>query len=855
MYSLSIISFSEKVDVALRIAKADTSFCARILSQCRKGGGGGGTLSFQKSIANALGITPSTISNWVEPARRKLATESSLPPAMGQSAGKIVDFAGIMGFCADDETLTQRIRQFTELNELEAKPRDMYRVLIGWSVDTPACRCWHIFIAGTVEQFDEAYRASLSSLSPTLYSLNLSGRAISQRLPISPDIVVPPIQSEARLTLQLLDNQLPTFGRSEMELRAKTSLYGGSPSGMTMLEHASLGHSFPREAIVRLAAQIGTDTMPHRSYTVRAQRGAGLSLALAQLVQSLSVEPETLVRWIIGDPAKTKLFLEALHDQGDAVAALLRSEALQCGLTAKRMVIVLDDVSIATRMEGIDLVRFRNFCKKYFTTDIDFTLVIVFGIFGDAGGCHEFTEEIKLELTDKDLENCYQVMANTDPAIIFGHGNGLNGVLSENPLGRQISDDVELFVDWLLEYGGAIEPSNLWRARIKTLDSRIEAILIAAATVQLVGLALPWQIVSRLLNMNYYTARELIERAIQETEFIQEDNGEWPGVSISCPRRAFSVLDSLKISNIAKIEESFSIIIVNAIEISRADGSYSEMFEYTRHLLQRLFKPELYRFPGKSLVALLADRIFLQSVDLGWPERGRSKLPQWAGTLSPRLRPQVRRPKDPKRIQLAALVEELVRASIRDIDSGRGVDGATIVSLMRASRWLLKSKISEDADDRARAIAIAFRDEIFPKYFILKLIHVELSRKEDPTPLGQRKKDKAYRVNEIIHSAVKLDLEIGLTFNSWSSTKNWLDELEITLRDSGAPFDAGTWIVRAEFAIEAARLGFGTDAAGSAAGEAIEFLDRAEACIEFNPILQGTWGRGLKTMRENFDAT
>lgn len=181
---------------------------------------------------------------------------------------------------------------------------------------------------------------------------------------------------------------LPTIGRSEYEVLEKFTLFGGRPIdlsiGFTAIQHAVATHSFDRDLVATLCETIRAPGARIRSFTIRSLPGAGLSLALAQLVRDLFLGAD--IFGVIDDPDDTCRVLSLLSKE---VADSFYSGISACSPRVEHAVIILDDVSKAPPRTINNLFAFRERCKHLANERLGPRITFIFGSFGAARTCSE----------------------------------------------------------------------------------------------------------------------------------------------------------------------------------------------------------------------------------------------------------------------------------------------------------------------------------------------------------------------------------------------------------------------------------------------------------------------------------
>lgn len=839
---------------------------AKVLALCNRGRENNPASKLvDRVLIDALSLNGSEFVNW---AKNPLAAARPTP-------GLVLDLAALLGFAPPTDLLAVLEQQYEEIHGLSPYPGDVYRMTDPWLDGSPACLCWSAFVGSQrqleqlsikpersdqrgalADEYLRIYREFLPSLTPQLFervhrrkdAISLSELRIergtkpyvrSLRPRVSPtpsDVSLVPAspQSVEQIGLGdqpiqpgLWDGDLPTFGTSSFEVGEKATLYGGRShrlaAGFTPLQFTVARHSFDREAIEALRRDILGGTKLCRSFTVKAGRGAGLTMALAQLVRDLSDDEGSEVRWILGDPQRVRSVLLSLDESR---ARELAEWAAAQGTRLQRLAIVIDDVSLAMPREIAQLLRFRDSCKVLFSSLGGPQLVFIFGSFGAARTCSE-DAVVELALTRRDQETCYVKMAHEAPTLIAGHADGLGGLIRDHPETRWHADDAQALIDFLMEHG---EPSALaaqhWLARTDDLHEVDLEILSLAASAQLLGLHIPERVAIRLFADHRTPPFEDAEDIAQTVSRLAVYEKDWQGVGLSCPRRAESILERTGRFHVAFLIDAFDRLLTAAFDESEARPSSSQdVLSFVRHVIQRLTKRELYvfRYRDEILNGLLGGLIGrLERLAIGFNIAERA---QWAGTLSGALR---RREKSEGAavavLPCARLVTRLCESSVAEM--GQEILSPEItVSLLRAGTRLVRDR---------RPIQVEAIDQALEALFTPSYLREIVRRR-----LVDEGEDRVRRANEIVHAYCTF----VLARHSEAPPKQvcydisaWLAECSRIFAEHKAALDAGVWLQRARFVWLNV-----DDRRQKDLSMRTKFIDRADACIEFNPQAQATW--------------
>jgi hypothetical protein len=554
----------------------------KVLELCNKGRREPAAELNEKVIIEALGFNYSEFSN----IRGGLVKGRPSP-------GRVLDLAALLGFAPPLDKLRAMEERFENANAVSPYPRNVYAMMEYWEDESPEACCWAAFVGSPNQlrrfalaipapergrgaasaDFLHVYNRHLPHLTPQLFDtvhwtkspepratfridrnmpsyMRKSAPSAPTELPVNAAIehlkkialspvkaVALPAWMDPARGVPLWESMLPGYGRSEFEMQEKSTLYGGRSArlsaGFSPVKFAVARHSFDREDISVLRSEIQAATKPCCSFTLKSRKGAGLSMALAQLVRDLAVDEHTRVLWILDEPNRTRELLAALSD---TTAQELAEWAVAQGNELERLVLVIDDVSLAKPREIARLLRFRDRCKILFPTLGGPKLALVFGSFGAARTCSE-DAEIELKLTHADQEACYAKMAREAPTIIADRSGGLSGLIRAHPEARWHADDAQALIDFFMEHGA---PSSVavahWLARTDDLDEPKLEMLTMVAVAQLVGLHVPERVAVNLFSVHRTVPFEGAEDIVQTVSRLNVEDRDWRGVGLSCPR-------------------------------------------------------------------------------------------------------------------------------------------------------------------------------------------------------------------------------------------------------------------------------------------------------------------------------
>jgi hypothetical protein len=899
-----IVELGQKVKGALDALLASERQSNRVLTLCNNGRKLAERKLQQRVIAETLGM--SHLSNWVSNS------------AKGVLQGAFLDLAALLGIAPTEAALAAFEEGYTKTHNLPPFPNRVFQMLDAWRDDSAGCLCWTAFVGSptrllelrlpskpnrrgtSAELFLEIYEEKLDQLEPRLFqTVHTSAdppplvEHRHHRYPLlfhSPQELKPAaaLAEVARADADpaalletplpeswidsatgkpLLDEGLPEVGDSEAEIEAKAELYGGQLEGGFTARHAvALGHAFDRESVAELREKIDSVTVPCSSFTLTAARGAGLSLALAQLVRDLEADSKTTTKVlsVIGDPARTSRLIEALDE---IKAADLAAWAASFGKQLQRVMIIIDDVSGASPAGYWPLIHFRNRCRVVFTSLAGPRLAFVFGSFGAARTLHENGSRMKvaLRLTKADRAACYETMAVRKPEIIKGHEGGLDGLLLAHPEeARQHDNDAQALIDFFLQHGNRKHVSSRnWLARVDDHDERQKATLALAASAQILGLPIPDRIAPKLFSeisgLGFASVEDVVRSSDRLAVTLEAWHGErpWRGVALSCPRRARSILQRTGRLEFGYLSDMLHLLIEAALNDFDAYGEEAaSTLDFARHLFQRLGKKDLWEFELRSeisrkLIAEFINRITALSRRWDPGEKAR-----WAGTVSSWLVPGsglTQRPRPeafPGQKACALFVGTNAKECLIEVTQGTADFAPEMaLGLLRASRLLIRSGFYvEGARDVARHL-----DYAVSRHRLRALLEDQVKRTDEKLP---------YRANELVHAYCQFEADLysidGTERRSWWRARErcfamsaMLDELAEFLNSQSIPLDAGTWLERSRY------IWIGRESENQrvvALEKRNDYLDRADDYISYNPLTQATWRKHVLNERRRIAA-
>lgn len=532
------------------------------------------------------------------------------------------------------------------------------------------------------------------------------------------------------------DNGVPSVIAAGIAKSAKSRLYGGDPRlKLTILESVALGHAFERQVVNEICAKIAADATPFRALTLHADHhGQGLSLALAQAVRDLSALPRVEVYSIIGDAAKSQKLLQSLNaEQAIKVMSWLRTKWGQ----VDQIVLVIDDVIDLEPEVARDLWLFLGALTASDAEQASPKFAIILGAFGTDTAC--FTRDVRpLELTGVDRNNCYLAMSDGPDPLIAGHPGGLSELLRDHPVARQIGNDAQAFIDFLLEYGRALATAH-WLAKIDESEARPTSPLILTAAAELLELPLPEAVAlkSTLTTGDRWKSAHDMVASIHSLVWV---DGRNPGVALACPRRARSILRRAGQFSEDLIADAFGRLLTRALSTyQNGEPGALECLEFARHIVQRLGKRELYKFEGKDDIAQRVMSQFVEMIANRLAQKWNPTIKaRWAGAIAPFVR--ARKPKQPSEVQTRQAWARFAAAMATDwiaaAETGsEPILGETVLSVMRATTALCKHRYRVPD---APALACRLND-LLTGQRLTDLIDRALADNEE------------YRANELVH--------------------------------------------------------------------------------------------------------
>lgn len=548
----------------------------------------------------------------------------------------------------------------------------------------------------------------------------------------------------------LFSTDLPTIGVSECEVHEKFTLFGGRPIDLsiefTAIDYAVAKHSFDRDLVATLCETIRAPGARIRSFTISSRPGAGLSLALAQLVRDLSLDAVIKLFWVIDDPDRTSrvLFPRLSKEMADS----FYSHISACSPRVEHAVIILDDVSKAPSRTIHNLIAFRERCKHLANERVGPRVTFIFGYFGDTHPCSE-DDTFALKLTINDRERCYQQMTSVEPRILLWTG-GLDAILRAYPESRWYENDAQAFIDFLLQHGQPTREANKhWLARTEGLDGADLAIFTTTAVAQLIDLPIEEAVVKRLFSSPAREPLQDVEQVVRKVRGLALIQQDWKGLGLSCARRARSILERTNTLRFDFLCKTFSEFVRESLEHFQADGHGAHRtLEFARHIFQRLSKEPLYHFNDDKRIAQYLCRIHLDALIAASDRWNGFERARWAGTLSAVVAPvKGAEPMDSTYFSKAICV---ICGLCEDAFSEYSGDASSpppdaALSLYRASRLLLS--LPTPHTSRIQKFCFGLQYGISTKDFWNILDQLLVSDVNDPP----------YRANALFHARSKFE--------------------------------------------------------------------------------------------------
>ncbi|WLQ16817.1 metallophosphoesterase [Hahella aquimaris] len=620
---------------------------------------------------------------------------------------------------------------------------------------------------------------------------------------------------------RVFNGKLPTVGRSEAEALEKATLFGGRSKEnslrFTAIKSTIAKHSFDRQLVDTVCEEIRDFSASVRSYSIRSPHGAGLSIALAQVVRDLYQEEHIKVFWTIDDLPKTSELLDKLSEETAEMYYSYVSSRFQ---HIQNIVFVIDDVSEVEPALAHNLLIFRDHLKDLVSESSCPSVTFVFGSFGDIPTLSE-DGTFDLKLTEVDRNRCYEKMALHAPQMIEGLPGGVAEILKLHPESKGFRDDAQAFIDFLLEHGRPkVVAANHWLARIDDLSENDKNILAKIATSQLIGLSIEESVVKKLFSSYFPAELDNAEQLARRVRGLTLVPGEWSGIGLSCARRARSILERLSKFSFDYMRATYSELIGTALDnADKNTKAYS--LEFARHIFQRLSKNEFYQFEEKSRLSreLLEEHLTkLRLSSEGWEMFEKAK---WAGTLSAVLTqtPAMIRSSDlclTETYTFILALCESARVPLSDLNDASVP--RILLSLYRANRRMLMWASEEDLQSVQRVTkGLQYSCTTEDLCSIVNNI------------LSSGAAERAYRANELVHARFQFEdaAQGKKNYSYYKSMKLFFSKVENVFKQNACEIDAANWLKKSEYVIPPK--------------EKAKCFILAKECTRKHPITQGTW--------------
>jgi hypothetical protein len=644
---------------------------------------------------------------------------------------------------------------------------------------------------------------------------------------------------------KIFDCELPTVGQSPAEASEKLALFGGRDPyrslGYTPLEHVLSNHAFERSVIKTIVDRVNEPTSGAKSYTLRGVAGSGVSIGLAQLVAKLGKDPRNKTYWKIGDPNQTATTLEALSGE---YAEVHHKTSKSMEVQSHRIIFVVDDVSRLPPSALRKLIAFKNRCKKINLINGAPFYYFIFGQIGDQDACSE-DGLFDLKLTPSDQSACYAKMADDAPAIVRNRTDGLKDMLVDHPEMREIRDDTQAFIDYLLQHGSPTQDAlDHWLASVDFASDYERAMTLNVATSQLLDLHVESRTFKHLdLQLSGGRAQPQSSSVSTILRFATK-KVEWSGVGLSCARRARSILKRAGGYNDEFLSATFNRLFSISLEkYSENPSSCTEALDYARHILQRLSKSKLYDIQDKQKICRLVVMQNFAAIEACSKTWSPMEAAQWAGTLAAVLPKPLKKAHETAEsdsghgfTDLALLTSRLADRCIKESQ----LSPEMVLSLLRAMRILGRN--SEVADSTKAA-----RNRLAREVEVGNFVKILDKQVKTGAP------DVAYRVNETIHAACQfkdmMNAKNSRKQHCFEMTK-WFSSVERHIQRQGIVLDAACWVHRARYVW----ISDNTESARARDFKAY-FLRQALGYLKFHPQSQGTWAAEVRSEIDQFLVT
>lgn len=633
--------------------------------------------------------------------------------------------------------------------------------------------------------------------------------------------------------LSLFDIEPPYVKSSPLALNQKSELYGGLSgrytidlSPMTIVE---LNLSFSREVVETILNEIQNQVSRFCVYSIVSRPWQGKTIALAQLTHRLTRMPGFFTMWSIeGEGTDVDIYVDGLISE-------LFDHFQNIDFAPKHLVIVFDGVSIRTRCRAAFQLCLE--CRRLST--IYKTPISLLLSSRDVSALPDSSHIFHLELTETDEQNAYDKMAFDEPRIVNSSSIKLSEIFQKNPqIKRLYSNDIHSFIDFV---ANSLVPFENFKTRmfanIEDTAEDVKYLLCGLAVSELWDLPIPDRIALRLANNYLAKTNNTIDDMLRYSERISVISDEWDGVGLSSPYHARTLLDGAGLFKGEFINSTLSEIVFHSLEYAKENISewLQKESEYTRHIVQRLSKRDLYIYAGlnkHSIIGrIMKDKIKeIRDILKGVDDTG--ILARWAGTLSacPNISPPRSRRKDIQRLPIFAFTVLDLCWRVNHEGAKKINQAEVAVGVLRATRRLVQYyPLNLAIKHLAR--------EVVSNTKLEKIFLLEISRNEF---------DVERRCNEILHAYVKIvnSSPADVLGEIREQVDDEVKSAENFFRQNGdMKFDAGNLLERARSIaiVEGDR---------ASVEERRYYLTEALRAISENPREQATWENSiLKEMR------
>lgn len=622
-------------------------------------------------------------------------------------------------------------------------------------------------------------------------------------------------------------SRLPKARADAATAKQKFKLYGGALKTFDMdydpVRHVVNDHNFPRRTASDIANAILRQSSPFSAITLRAQHGEGLSLTLAEVAVSLARRPDVLGFWVIGDPKRTDQLLEELP-------SFLRERRFTDqsveGLSKKKLVFIIDDLSEVDDTARLqDAQRFHEDLEAFADEHIGVRASVVYGVFGSFPSIVD-GQEINLRLSDRDQQACFDKMVEGDPPVLLDGPEGFQRIVTENPVSRSYDNDVQAFIDYLLEFGRRTKNADdNWLSRTACLSGWEARIVESTAVSGLLGLSLQANVALQLAAWDEEVEGvSEVEQIARASDLLTVVEDEWCGLSLTSPRRAQSLLRRLGKNDIENLSQKLFFLFDTALTcyVDKDPGS-DDSLEYARHILQRLNKNELYVLSNKRRVSRFILERSLERIEELSEEFEPTTAARWAGSICP-LFPAgttVHTTADQLERSLSDLTLTLVKAALSKLNEKTNPPPEMALSLFKALRRLASSSLTRRQAEPLLEQAAGWLTEDGLARFVDAIV-------------ANRGRKLEYRLNELFLASTKLKRECAVALRL-RPTEAWFDAFEEKMRSLELNLDAGAWLERARYA--------------STLRDRALYLEVAEASAVYKHRSQATWLKAIEHER------